>query len=98
MLAMDLLGILIVGNSFFASCSYTSPPRCSREQRTSFFLSFITPLLRPVFFSFCFFAAIFYQPLEQWFNVRLLLTPGQFRRELRHLSQIRLAHFEPPLH
>src|SRR6266704_981682 len=85
MLAVDLLGILIVGNSFFASCSYTSPPRCSSEERTSFF------------FSFCFFGAIFYQTLEQWFNVRLLLSPGQFRRELRHLRKILLKNVDPSL-
>src|SRR6266702_6280829 len=97
MLAVDLLGILIVGNSFFASCSYTSPPRCSSEERTSFFLSFMTPLLGLVFFSFCFFGAIFYQTLEQWFNVRLLLSPGQFRRELRHLRKILLKNVDPSL-
>src|SRR5213594_3396627 len=97
MFAMDLLGILTVGNSFFASCSYTSPPRCSSEGRTSFFLSFMTPLLGLGFFAFCFFGAIFYQTLEQWFNVRLILRPGQFRRELRHLRKILLNTVDPSL-
>src|SRR5205807_10525466 len=97
MLAMDRLGILIVGNSFFASCSYTSPPRCSSEERTSFFLSFMTPLLGLVFFSFCFFGTIFYQTLEQWFNVRLLLSPRQFSRELCHLWEIFLKNIDPSL-
>src|SRR6266700_4349071 len=94
MLAIDLLGILTVGNSFFASCSYTSPPRCSREERTSFFLSFMTPLLGLVFFSFCFFGTISYQTLEQWFNVRLLLSPRQFRRELRHFWKVLLKNID----
>src|ERR1700745_419006 len=97
MLAIDLLGILTLGNSFFTSCSYTSPPRCSREERTSFFLSFMTPLLGRDFFSFCFFGAIFYQTLEQWFNVRLLLRPGQFRRELRHFRKILLENVDSPI-
>src|SRR5438552_18046863 len=97
MLAMDLLGILTVGNSFFASCSYTSPPRCSREERTSFFLSFMTPLLGLFFFSFVFFGTIFYQTLEQWFNVRLLLSPRQFRRELSHFREIFLKDVDSSL-
>src|SRR5256885_17271820 len=97
MLAIDLLGILTVGNSFFASCSYTSPPSCSSEARTSFFLSFMSPLLGLVFFSFCFFGTIFYQTLEQWFNVRLLLRPRQFRRELRQLRSLLFENINPPL-
>src|SRR5438128_9899654 len=97
MLAMDLLGILTVGNSFFASCSYTSRPRCSSEERTSFFLSFMTPLLGLVFFSFCLFGTIFYQTLEQCFNVRLLLSPRQLRRELRYLRKILCKNIDRPL-
>src|SRR2546430_16307542 len=97
MLAMDLLGILTVGNSFFASCSYTSLPRCSSEERTSFFLSFMTPLLGLAFFPFCLFGTIFYQTLDQWFNVRLPLGPRQPRRELRYLRKILFKNIDPPL-
>src|SRR5947207_15302394 len=91
MFAIDRLRILTVGNSIFASWSYTWPPSCSREERTWSFLSLTTPLLR-VFFSF--FDTIFYQTLEQWFDVRLLLSPRQFRRELRHFWKVLLKNID----
>src|SRR6058998_417464 len=94
MFAMDRLGILTVGNSFFASWSYTWPPRCSREERTCCFLSLMTPLLGP-FLSF--FGAIFYQTLEQWLNVGLLLSLRQLRRELGHFRKILLENIDPLL-
>src|SRR5207247_10937885 len=94
MFAIDLLGILTVGNSFFASWSYTWPPRCSREERTCCFLSFMTPLLGAFRSFFAFLGAIFYQTLEQWLNVRLLLSLRQLRRELSHLRKILLKNID----
>src|SRR5438046_10239493 len=88
MFAIDLLGILTVGNSFLASWSYTWLPRCSREERTCCFLSLMTPLLGPFRSFFAFFGAIFYQTLEQWLDVGLLLSLRQLRRELSHFRKI----------
>src|SRR5713101_1127939 len=92
MFAMDLLGILTVGNSFFASGSYTWPPSCSREERTCSFLSLMTPL--PLLFFSFFFDTIFYQTLEQRLDIRLLLSSGQFRGELRHFRKILLENID----
>src|SRR6266704_4294462 len=97
MFAMDRLGILTVGNSLFASWSYTWPPRCSREERTCSFLSLMTPLLGPFRSFFGFFGAIFYQTLEQWLDVGLLLSLRQLRRELSHLRKILLKNVNPLL-
>src|SRR6058998_2444455 len=97
MFAIDLLGILTVGNSFLASWSYTWLPRCSREERTCCFLSLMTPLLGPFRSFFALFGAIFYQTLEQWLNVRLLLSLRQLRRELSHLRKILLKNINPLL-
>src|SRR5437773_6464286 len=97
MFAIDLLGILTVGNSFLASWSYTWPPRCSREERTCCFLSLMTPLLGPFLSFFVFFGAIFYQTLEQWLDVGLLLSLRQLRRELGHFRKILLENVNPLL-
>src|SRR6266702_1727999 len=97
MLAMDRLGILTVGNCFFTSWSYTWPPRCSREERTCCFLSLMTPLLGAFRSFFAFFGAIFYQTLEQWLNIGLLLSLRQLRRELSHLRKIFLKNVNPLL-